>query len=115
MHVDATDDDAAVRARAVIVEIRRDAASNRERDKEPEACEHRPFPTWTQMVMQVESLLDLVDQKLSGSLLGHGRTVTPPAGTADGAPPMYAAYAARRVIRRVCRFPFGSLTVAVIV
>ena len=53
--VDAADDEAAVRACSLLVEQGRDSARDRERDREAEGREHRPFAPRAQVVMQVEA------------------------------------------------------------
>jgi hypothetical protein len=54
--VDAADDDAAVRAGALVVEQGRDPAGDRKRDREAERREHHPLPARAQMLMQMETL-----------------------------------------------------------
>src|SRR5262245_25661616 len=72
MDVDSVDDDAAVRAGAVIVQVGRDPARERERDEEPKAGEHRPLATRTQVMMEMESLLDVLHNKLFSALQPSG-------------------------------------------
>ena len=64
--VNTPDHDAAVWTGAPVVQERRDAAGERERDDESEAREHRPFPSGTEVMMEVKSPLELGYQLVAG-------------------------------------------------